>query len=42
MNTNFRDLDLIAFPVLVDPHDMCVIKRIVPWFGVAPFVLACQ
>ena len=42
MGTNLRDLDLSMFSVFIDPHHTYIIKRIVPWLCIAPFVLTCQ
>ena len=42
MNTNLGDLDLSTLSVLVNPHHVYIIKRIVWWLRIAPFVLTCQ
>ena len=41
IGTNLGDLDLNLFSVFVD-HHVYIIKRIVPWLCIAPFVLTCQ
>jgi hypothetical protein len=41
-DTNLGDLDLNTVSVLVDPHDVYIIKRIVRRLRVAPFVLTFQ
>jgi hypothetical protein len=40
--TNLGDLELSTISVLVDLHDVYIIKRIVPRLCVAPFVLPRQ
>ena len=42
MDTNLRDPDLGTFSVFVDPHYVYIIKRMVWWLRIAPFVLTGQ
>ena len=42
MATNLGDLDLGTLSIPVDPHHVYVIKRIVSWLCITPFVLTCQ
>ena len=41
-DTNLGDLDLSTLSVLVYPHRVYIIKQIVRWLRIAPFVLTCQ
>ena len=42
MDTDLGDLDLSTLSVLANPHHVYIIKIIVWWLRIAPFVLTCQ